>query len=101
MQIFRRPGSKEISTSKMWFHIVNVLVSFIYYKVGLAVAASAEPDLEGLALLTFAYVGLITGNKLASVFLKARYGTNTNTQHQNMAVDSGSDQSYRPRDMGL
>ena len=66
-----------ISTSKLWFNVVNTAIVIVYCMVGYTVSKSLDPNIEGLAWLTLVVAGVVTANKFATKFLGYKYGGNT------------------------
>lgn len=75
------------SSSQLWFHIVNLVVTILYLfigiKIGLVIGinvANAAQLVDSFTWLTIAVAGIITGNKFANTLAHLKLGDkNANT----------------------
>lgn len=74
MDLLKTGDSDKLSSSALWFHIANIAVSIVYIALGIAVYKMTIPNIEGMAILTAVYAGIVTGNKFANTFLSYKYG---------------------------
>ncbi len=99
----KQPGD-PISASHLWFHLGNTAATGVFIKVGIAVAAMPNPNIEGLAIFMFAYLGLITGNKLAMKVIQYKMSPRQMVEPTSLSVtatvETGSTQQAQPHNSG-
>lgn len=88
--------NKGNSASKFWFTIFNLATLVIYVKVGISVANSPDPNLEGLAWLVLVVSGVITTNKFATMLVKNKYAASVTDPNINYS-DPRYDRRYTNR----
>ena len=76
LDLLRSGDSDKLSSSALWFHIANIAVSIVYIALGIATYKMQTPNIEGMAIFTAVYAGIVTGNKFANTFLSYKYAAN-------------------------
>jgi len=90
-QLFaKKDENGELSSSYLWYNLINAAVTIAYIFISYRVAMSANPDLEGFAFLTLVVSAVVTGNKFANKVLEYRYGgRGGNHEEYNINVNRG------------
>jgi NhaP-type Na+/H+ or K+/H+ antiporter len=73
IELLQSGESTKLSSSTLWFHIANIAVSIVYIMLGIAVYKMPTPNIEGMAIFTAVYAGIVTSNKFANAFLSYKY----------------------------
>lgn len=76
--IFTDEKSGRYSSSKFWFNVGNASVVYTYLLFAHKMVQANPINIEGLAILTLVVSGILTSNKLATLFIKNRYGNTNN-----------------------
>ena len=94
-QLFaRKDEDGNVSTTYLWYNLINAAVTMAYIFISYRVAMSADPDLEGFAFLTLVVSAVVTGNKFANKVLEYRYGgRGGNHEEYNINVNRGKIQT--------
>ena len=67
----------KLSSSRVWFNAANLAATAVYGYTCYQAAMQAPINLEGIAIYTLVYVGIVTGNKFANKFVEKKYGLET------------------------
>jgi hypothetical protein len=79
LELLKSGDSDKLSSSSLWFHLANIAVTIVYIMLGVAAFKMQTPNIEGMAIFTGIYAGIVTGNKFANTFLSYKYGANKDT----------------------
>lgn len=79
------PNSDTPSSSVLWFHLMNLAIWSLYIFLGIRIGmmitagASTVPALiDSMTTYTLVVSTIITGNKLANMFITMKYGNTNN-----------------------
>lgn len=84
MELLQSGENTKLSSSTLWFHIANIAVSIVYIILGIAVYKMPVPNIEGMAVFTAVYAGIVTSNKFANAFLSYKYNTSNRPERRNV-----------------
>ena len=84
MELLQSGDSTKLSSSTLWFHIANIAVSVVYIILGIAVYKMPVPNIEGMAVFTAVYAGIVTSNKFANAFLSYKYNSSSRPEKRNV-----------------